>query len=49
MMIRYILYANGRKWGAYLTLEHAEEVAERLRRKAMKVKIMRGAEGWSEA
>lgn len=47
--VRYILYANGRKWGAYLTREHAQEAADRLKRRGMKVSIMRGAEGWAEA
>lgn len=39
---RFTVYANGSVWGSYLTREDAEIVAERLKRKGMKVSIREG-------
>lgn len=49
MRALWILYVNGKKWGAYLTKEDAEESARRRKARGDKVKIMRGLEGFSDA
>ena len=48
LLARWILYVNGTKWGAYLTKEAAEEVAERRRRHGGKVELKYAIEGFKD-
>ena len=45
---RWILYVNGSKWGAYLTKESAQEVAERRRLRGDKVELKLAVEGFKD-
>ncbi|WP_281783742.1 hypothetical protein [Sinimarinibacterium flocculans] len=42
----HVDYANGERHGSYMTKEHADEVADRLKRKGQTVKVKRAIAGF---